>query len=91
MMYTAESGSAWTLIYPDYSVAIPHPNVVSIPVAYALPRGDTRMKAFVDGWLELKKKDLTTQRLYDYWILGNSGEERQLRWSVLRDVLGWID
>ena len=91
MMYTAESGSAWTLIYPDYSVAIPQPNLVSIPVAYALPRGDSRMKAFVDGWLELKKKDLTTQRLYDYWILGNSGEERQLRWSVLRDVLGWID
>ena len=28
------------------------------------------------------------QRLFDYWILGKSGEERPPRWSILRDMLG---
>ena len=91
LLYTAESGSAWTLIYPAYSVAIPRPRISRIPLAYALPSGDLRMKNLVDAWIELKQKDGTTQRLYDYWILGLSAAGAEPRWSILGNVLNWVD
>ena len=39
----------------------------------------------------LKKKDGTIDDLYDYWILGKDPKEKEPRWCVLRDVLGWIN
>ncbi len=30
------------------------------------------MKVFIDTWIDLKQKDLTTTRLYNHWILGKS-------------------
>ena len=30
-------------------------------------------------------------QLYDHWILGRDAEKRGPRWSVIRDVLGWVD
>ena len=91
LVYTAESGSAWSLIYPEYSVAIPRPDIVSTPVAFALPHDDLKMKNFIDAWIELKRKDMTIKKLYEYWILGKSGDTKNPRWSIIRDVLQWVD
>jgi hypothetical protein len=41
--------------------------------------------------VELKRSDDTVQRVYEYWILGRGAESRGPRWSVIRDVLGWVD
>jgi hypothetical protein len=48
------------------------------------------MLAFVNSWIELKRRDRTLDRLYDHWILGESAEHAKPRWSVIRDVLGWV-
>jgi ABC-type amino acid transport substrate-binding protein len=90
-LFTAEAGSAWTLLYPEYSAVVPQPSVVSIPLAYPGPRGDQRMLDFVNSWLELKKKDTTVEKLFDYWILGQGAEKKEPRWSIIRDVLQWVD
>ena len=87
----AEGGSAWTLIYPQYTVAVPFPKPVHVPAAYAMPRGEHDMVKFVNTWLELKKKDKTLERLFDHWILGRGAEKKEPRWSVIRNVLHWID
>jgi hypothetical protein len=29
------------------------------------------------------------ERLFDYWYRGKAEEKRVVRWSVLRNVLGW--
>jgi ABC-type amino acid transport substrate-binding protein len=79
LVYTAEAGSAWSLVYPDYSVAVPHPLVLAVPLAYPVKRGDRDMVDYVDVWIELKKKDGTIQRLHGP------------RWSVVRDLLHWVD
>ena len=86
----AETGSAWSLLYPAYTVAIPQPDVLKIPVAYLLPRGDWEMVGFINTWSELKKRDRTIDALYDYWILGKNAVPQQPRWSVLRNVLHWV-
>jgi Na+/H+-dicarboxylate symporter/ABC-type amino acid transport substrate-binding protein len=89
-LYSAEAGSAWSLLYPAYTVAIPQPGVLKGPVAYPLPRGDRELVDFINVWLELKKRDGTIEALYDYWILGKNAVPKQPRWSVIRNVLHWV-
>lgn len=89
LLYSAESGSAWTLIYPSYSVVVPEPGRVNVPLAYAMPLGDASLASFVDTWVHLKGKDGTIAALFEHWILGRAAEDEAPRWSVLRDVLGW--
>jgi ABC-type amino acid transport substrate-binding protein len=38
MLFSAEGGSAWTLIFPRFSVVVPQPNVITGPIAFATPR-----------------------------------------------------
>ena len=91
MVLTAEAGSAWTLIYPAYSVAVPHPDIQAVPVAYPVARGDSPLIEFVNTWIELKKNDQTIEGLYNYWILGQNPKAREPRWSVIRNVLHWVE
>lgn len=89
-VYSAEAGSAWTLLYPAYTVAIPQPDVLAAPLAYPMARGDQEMVDFINLWIDLKKKDKTIARLYDYWILGKNAIPQLPRWSVVRNVLHWV-
>ncbi|MBW2472076.1 MAG: hypothetical protein JRE18_08365 [Deltaproteobacteria bacterium] len=88
---SAERGSAWTLIHPEYSVAIPQPDVLAAPVSIAMARDAERLSHFINVWLRLKREDRDLDELYQYWILGRGAEPRQPRWSIIRDVLGWVD
>lgn len=88
----AESGSAWTLINPGYQVVTPFPRSVTIPLVYPFSGGDdSPMDEYMDHWVMLLEHDGTIQRLYDYWILGKGSETKTRRWSVIHDVLGWVD
>jgi Na+/H+-dicarboxylate symporter/ABC-type amino acid transport substrate-binding protein len=89
IMISAEAGSAWTVLHPDYAVAIPKPHY-SQPIAVALARGDQQIIDYLDDWLKVKKTDGTLDELYDKWILGKSEAKKQPRWSIIRDVLGWV-
>lgn len=87
----AEAGAAWSLLHPEYTVAIPHPDIVKAPVVYPLPRGQEAMLDAVNAWITLRKADGTIGKLYDHWILGKSVAQRKRRWSVIHDVLDWAD
>ena len=91
VLFSAEGGSAWSLLYPAFTVAIPQPGVLKGPVAYILPRGDREWVDFINVWIELKKRDRTIDMLYDYWILGKNAVPKQPRWSVIRNVLHWVE
>ncbi len=86
---TAERGSFLTLLYPAYSVAVPHPLDIRLPLAYPVARRDLEMARFLGLWIDLKRKDGTIQALYDHWILGRDAKAKTPRWSILRDVLHW--
>jgi len=90
LVYSAEAGSAWSLLYPQFSVVVPQPDVVRLPIAFPLAPGDDRMRLFVNTWIELKRGDGTLSRVFDYWFLGREPESSSHRWSVIRDVLGWV-
>ncbi|WP_256872965.1 cation:dicarboxylate symporter family transporter [Candidatus Entotheonella palauensis] len=91
LVYSAEAGSAWTLLHPAYSVAIPQPDVLAAPIAYGMARGDEEMVDLINNWLLLKRKIQTVQSLYDYWVLGKNTVPETPRWSVIRNVLHWVE
>lgn len=86
---TAERGAFQTLLHPAWSVAVPHPLDIRLPLAYPVARHDREMARFLGLWIELKRRDGTIRALYDHWILGKDAKAREPRWSILRDVLGW--
>jgi len=49
------------------------------------------MMGFVSNWVDLKQKEGTVGELYDYWMLGGVTRRSEPRWSIIRDVLGWVD
>ena len=87
----AERGSTWTLVHPEFSMLVPEGELVKVPLAYPIGRRDASFAAFMNAWIELKRKDGTLDRAYTYWILGQRPEARRPRWSIGRDVLHWWD
>jgi Na+/H+-dicarboxylate symporter/ABC-type amino acid transport substrate-binding protein len=91
LLLSAEEGAAYAYRYPRYAVVRSSNPQVKLPAAYAVPKGDIEMQEFVSNWIGLKRMDGSVDRLYDYWMLGGASEQKQPRWSVIRNVLGWID
>ena len=86
----AEEGAAWTLLYPEFTLAVPRPTKF-IPVAYAVAHGNQELLNAVNAWLISEKALGHVDDLYEYWMLGGAGMvDKPPRWSVIRDVLGWI-
>ncbi len=45
-----------------------------------------------DAWIDRKNKDRTIERYFDYWVRGrNEYAKKEPRWSIIRNVLGWVD
>jgi len=91
VMLPAESGSVWTLLYPQYSVVVPDADIVKVPLAYPLARRDLNLASFINTWIELKRRDGTIDALHRHWILGRDAVVHRPRWSVIRDVLHWVE
>jgi ABC-type amino acid transport substrate-binding protein len=87
----AERGSVMSLLHPKYTVVVPEPGVVKIPLAYPVARRDQEWANFINTWIELKRRDGTIDALYNHWILGKQTGKRQPRWSIVRNVLHWIE
>jgi ABC-type amino acid transport substrate-binding protein len=90
LLWGAENGAAWTLLYPKFQVVAPVPDVAKIPVAYPIGGGDREFAEFVSQWIMIKKNGLKFPRLYDHWILGKDAVPKQPRWSIIRDVFKWV-
>jgi Na+/H+-dicarboxylate symporter/ABC-type amino acid transport substrate-binding protein len=86
---TAERGSAYTLLHPEYSVAVPRPRPFKVPLAYVIAGRDTETAGLVNTWIELKRKDGTIDELFAHWILGVDRTPKGHRWSVMDDVFHW--
>ena len=83
---SAEAGSAWTILYPAYSVVVPEPQVKA-NAAIAMPLGKSDLDEPINNWLQLKKTNGFIDKLYKKWVLGKSDEQKKPRWSIGRDLL----
>ena len=87
----AENGSAWTLLHPEYTMVVPQPDPVKRPSAFGMALDAVELARVIDQWVLFATNEGAIQRTYDYWILGQGAEDKQPRWSILRNVLGWQD
>lgn len=90
VLFSTEVGSAWSMLYPEFSAIIPKGLKLKAPVGLVLPKSQNDYVQFINTWLELKKDNGFQQGVYNYWILGENPKAKKPRWSVMRDVLGWI-
>jgi len=88
-VYSTESGSAWAMLYPEYTAIVPKGFKLKVPVGFPLPKGNVAYAQYINTWLELKKDNGFQAQVYDYWILGKNPESIKPRWSVMKDVFGW--
>jgi len=91
LIISAEAGSAWTLIYPEFQVVLPFREGTAWPLGYATAPGDDEFLRFLDLWIDLMRDMGFVSRLRDHWILGRTAVPRSPRWSVIRDVLHWVE
>jgi hypothetical protein len=91
LFHSAEQGSTWALLYPEYTVVVLKGVHASTGVAYAIAKGDLAFLEYLNYWLKIEKWNGVTDRNYDYWVLGKVPGIRKPRWCILRDVLHWID
>jgi ABC-type amino acid transport substrate-binding protein len=87
----AERGAIRSLRNPGLSVVVPDPPIMAIPLAYIVGERDERLRLFLNTWIDLLQRDGTLDELQDYWVYGKDAQPRRPRWSIIRDVLGWVD
>lgn len=91
LLMDAERGAAWTLLYPKFKVVVPRPMTTKLPLAYPVSSQDQRFVNFISQWIELKQNSDEFDTIYNHWILGEDAEPKYPRWSIIRDVLGWVE
>ena len=91
ILMSAERASILTLLFPEYAVAVPETETLKVPIAYPIGSRDERFRVFMDTWIELQRRNGTISDLYAHWILGKNVEKHKPRWSVIRNVLHWVD
>ncbi len=91
VMMSAEMGSAWTLIYPQFTVVVPDGLDKKVPTAFVVPATSERFRDYMDAWIELKTTIGWIDEYYRHWVLGVDERGKEPRWSIIRNVLGWVE
>jgi ABC-type amino acid transport substrate-binding protein len=87
----AEHASAWSLLYPHFSVVVPQPNPVHIPTGFAVALDARDLANVVNEWVIYATNAGMVDKSYQYWVTGQGANVYEQRWSIMRDVLGWVD
>jgi Na+/H+-dicarboxylate symporter len=87
---SAEEGSALSLLHPQYTVMLPE-NVYVYQLAYPVNPEDRDFLWFLNQWLSVETQSYEFEQAYGFWILGKPREDLKPRWSIVRNVLGWVE
>jgi Na+/H+-dicarboxylate symporter/ABC-type amino acid transport substrate-binding protein len=93
LLWEEQEAITWTLCNRDYRVIFPDPPLGFDSLGYAMRTDSPRLIHYLDQWLELKKTQGFSARQTDLWIKGKTeiATPPEPRWSIIRDVLHWVD
>ena len=91
LLTTAEEGATWTLLYPEYDVVVTEPSVYKDLLSYPVAKGAVQFHAYLNHWLRLASAWGLDKEEYDYWILGKNPTAKEPHWSIIRNVLHWVE
>lgn len=70
MLFGAAAASAWTLLYPQYTVVVPKPAIAPLTMAFPISKNDQPFELFMRNWINMKQQSLLLDQLFSYWIEG---------------------
>lgn len=91
MVWSRLAAFVWGITHPNYIFFDYNEMLGQKYFSYAIPMGADNWASFLNSWLELKKQSGFTDRQYHYWIEASSVKEQAPRWSIIRNVLHWVD
>ncbi len=80
MLFGAASASAWTLLYPEYTVITPRPIRPPLSMAFPIGRVDPAFEVFMRNWINMRIQNKSIEKLFNYWIEGK---------NVSKDLIGF--
>jgi len=86
ILTTAEGGSAWTLLYPDYVVINPFANRQGAPLVIAVSDEDLILEHFLSTWIKIKQTDGTIDTLFAHWIQGETAKTSEPRRNIMNYI-----
>lgn len=76
--------------YPSLTAVVPEGGGGPILLAYYMGPDAASLQRYLDHWIEVQEKNGFAEGQSRYWIEGIPSEEREPRWSILRNVLHWV-
>ena len=90
-LWTLEQARAWAAANPGFSAVVPTNFGAPLSMAYLMPPNSGPFVTFINQWLDLQKASGFAQQMNDYWLQGKPRLDNQPRWSIIRNVLHWVD
>jgi ABC-type amino acid transport substrate-binding protein len=90
-IWTLEQAKSWAAPRADYAAVVPRDLGGHFLIAYLMPENALRFRDYLDYWLRLQDVNGFSGRMVRKWIEGKPDPEKEPRWSILRNVLGWYD
>lgn len=81
----------WCLTNPSFTTLTFHGLLGKKYFAYPLKKESELFLHFINEWLVLKQEQGFAHRQRQYWFLGKEYDPGLKRWSVIRDVLHWVE
>lgn len=93
ILWEEQEATAWLLCHRGYRIVFPQPALGYDTLSYAFRNNSPRFMHYLDQWLELKKSQGFTEKQHDLWLLGKTeiASPPEPRWSIIRNVLHWVD
>ncbi len=62
-----------------------------VPIVYLTAKDSPLLLKALNTWLLIERETGGIQELEEYWIEGRRDAVPTSRWSVIRNVLGWVE
>lgn len=89
--WTQSTAVIWCLSHPQYVTIDYGSKLGNSYYAYPFRQHATNFGFFLNNWLLLKEHSGFKQQMLNYWLHGISPKARAPRWSILHNVLHWVD
>jgi hypothetical protein len=90
-IWTLEQAATLARAHPGITAVVPKDLGSPFLFTYLMPPDSEQMVHFVNYWMELRRADGFRMRGVNYWILGQPRAVMTPRWSILRNVLHWVN
>ncbi len=93
LLWEETEATAWMLCHRNFRIVFYDPSIGYDNLAYTVQSDSLRFLNYLNQWLLLKKAQGFTDKQHELWLKGKTeiAAPVEPRWSIIRDVLHWVD